>query len=51
MLASAIRICEANFGNLHLYQDGAFPIVTQHGVPAAYATCAAATRGSAKHRK
>ena len=37
MLASAIRICEANFGNLHLYQDGAFPIVTQHGVPAAYA--------------
>ena len=37
MLANAIRICEANFGNLHLYQDGAFPIVVQHGVPAAYA--------------
>ena len=37
MLANAIRICEASFGNLHLYQDGAFPIVTQHGVPAAYA--------------
>ena len=37
MLANAIRICEANFGNLHLYQDGAFPIVAQHGVPAAYA--------------
>src|SRR3954451_18773735 len=37
MLASAIRICEANFGNLHLYENGAFPIVTQHGVPAAYA--------------
>ena len=42
MLANAIRICEANFGNLHLYQDGAFPIVAQHGVPAAYADCAAA---------
>jgi len=37
MLANATRICEANFGNLHLYQDGTFPIVAQHGVPAAYA--------------
>ena len=37
MLENATRICEANFGNLHLYQDNAFPIVAQHGVPAAYA--------------
>src|SRR5262249_7294004 len=33
MLENATRICEANFGNLHLYQDGTFPIVAQHGVP------------------
>ena len=37
MLANATRICEANFGNLHLYRDGVFPVVAQHGVPAAYA--------------
>ena len=37
MLANATRICEAKFGNLYLYRDGVFPVVAQHGVPAAYA--------------
>jgi two-component system NtrC family sensor kinase len=37
ILANAARICEAKFGNLHLYQDGVFPTVAQHGAPAAYA--------------
>jgi two-component system NtrC family sensor kinase len=36
-LESATRICEAKFGNLHLYQDGGFPTVAQHGVPEMYA--------------
>ena len=37
MLANAIRICEAKFGNLHLCQDGGFPVVALHGAPAIYA--------------
>src|SRR5262249_29201796 len=37
ILANATQICEAKFANLHLYQDGAFPTVAQHGAPAAYA--------------
>ena len=37
MLANATHICEAKFGNLHLYQDGGFPVVAQHGAPAIYA--------------
>ena len=37
ILANATRICEAKFGNLHLYQDGGFPVVAQHGAPAIYA--------------
>jgi GAF domain-containing protein/DNA-binding response OmpR family regulator len=37
ILANGTRICEAQFGNLHLYQDGEFHTVAQHGVPAAYA--------------
>jgi signal transduction histidine kinase len=36
ILVNATRICEAQFGNLHLYQDGAFLTVAQHGAPAAY---------------
>jgi GAF domain-containing protein len=37
ILANGTRICEAKFGNLHLYQDGAFVTVAQHGAPPAYA--------------
>jgi GAF domain-containing protein/anti-sigma regulatory factor (Ser/Thr protein kinase) len=37
LLANATRICEARFGNLHLYQDGGFPTVAQHGAPENYA--------------
>src|SRR6516165_7889290 len=37
MLANATRLCEANFGTLNLYKDGAFPVAAMHGVPAAYA--------------
>ena len=35
MLESATRICEAKFGVLHHYQDGAFYTVAQVGVPPA----------------
>src|SRR5262249_32091369 len=37
MLATAVRICEANFGNLFLYRDRACRIVAMHNPPAAYA--------------
>ena len=37
ILANATRLCEANFGTLNLYKDGAFPVAAMHGVPAAYA--------------
>ena len=37
ILANGIRICEAKFGNLHFYQDGAFVTVAQHAAPPAYA--------------
>jgi GAF domain-containing protein len=37
MLGNAIRICEAKFGVLSLYEDGGFRHVALHGVPAAYA--------------
>ena len=37
MLSNATRICDAQFGNLHLYQNGAFLTVAQHGAPPAYA--------------
>jgi two-component system NtrC family sensor kinase len=37
MLANATRICEANFGNLFLYGQGAFQIVAMHNPPRAYA--------------
>ena len=37
MLANAVRICEAKFGNLFLYDGEAFRIVALHGAPPAFA--------------
>jgi GAF domain-containing protein len=37
MLANAVRICEAKFGNLLLSEGDAFRTVALHGAPAAYA--------------
>jgi signal transduction histidine kinase len=37
MLANATRLCEANFGTLTLYDNGAFPVAAMHNVPEAYA--------------
>jgi two-component system NtrC family sensor kinase len=56
ILANGTRICEAQFGNLHLYQDGKFLTVAQHGAPPAYAELrrrepvAGAQLGSRLHR-
>ena len=36
ILANASRICEANFGMLNLYEDGAFPVVATHNAPPGY---------------
>jgi signal transduction histidine kinase/putative methionine-R-sulfoxide reductase with GAF domain len=37
MLANAVRICEAKFGNLFLYEKDSFRIVAMHNAPHAYA--------------
>jgi len=37
MLANATRLCEANFGLLHLRESGAFRVGAMHNVPAAFA--------------
>src|SRR5262249_51575418 len=37
MLENATRICEAKFGNLYLYEDGALRTVASHNVPPAFA--------------
>src|SRR5215470_1272462 len=37
MLENAVRICEAKFGNLLLYQKDSFRIVAMHNAPHAYA--------------
>jgi two-component system, NtrC family, sensor kinase len=37
MLANATRLCEANFGTMNLYENGAFPVVATHDVPEAFA--------------
>jgi GAF domain-containing protein len=37
MLENAVRICEASFGNLLLYENDAFRNVALHGAPPAYA--------------
>lgn len=37
ILASAVGICRANFGNMFLYEDGAFRAVAMFNAPEAYA--------------
>jgi two-component system, NtrC family, sensor kinase len=37
MLANAVRICEAKFGNLFLYEKDSFRVVAMHNAPHAYA--------------
>jgi GAF domain-containing protein/CheY-like chemotaxis protein/HAMP domain-containing protein len=37
MLANAARLCEAQFGNLLLCEEGAFRVGAQHRIPAAFA--------------
>src|SRR5262245_47741929 len=37
MLANAVRICEAKFGNLYLHEGGALGVVVSHNVPRAFA--------------
>ncbi len=37
MLANATRLCEANFGTLNLYENGALPLAATHNVPDEYA--------------
>ena len=37
MLENATHICEAKFGNLYLYEDGALRIVASHNVPPVFA--------------
>jgi signal transduction histidine kinase len=36
ILANAVRLCEANFGNLYLHEGGALRIAASHNVPPAY---------------
>ena len=37
MLSNATRLCEANFGILQFYEDGAYRLGSTHNVPAAFA--------------
>ena len=37
MLANAVRICEARFGNLYLHEGGTLRVVASHNVPRAFA--------------
>src|SRR5262249_16165349 len=37
MLANAVRICEARYGNLYLHERGALRVVASHNVPRAFA--------------
>jgi two-component system NtrC family sensor kinase len=37
ILENAVRICEAKFGNLFLYEEDCFRAVALHGAPSAYA--------------
>ena len=45
MLANAVRICEAKFGNMSLREEDAFRTVALHNAPPAYAVnCGGAIR-------
>jgi transcriptional regulator with GAF, ATPase, and Fis domain len=46
ILANAVRLCEANFGTLYLYEGGAFRMVATHNTPPAYVEA----RGRRPHR-
>ena len=46
MLENAVGICGANFGNMFLYEDGAFRTVAMYNAPEAYAN---ARRGAPFH--
>src|SRR6516164_573957 len=37
MLANAVRLCEARFGNLFMHKAGALRVVASHNVPPAFA--------------
>ena len=37
MLENAVRICDANFGNMFLYEDDGFRAVAMYNAPEAYA--------------
>jgi hypothetical protein len=37
MLEKAVRICDANFGNIYRWDDEALHLVATHNVPAAFA--------------
>ena len=37
MLANAVRLCEAEFGDIYLYESGQLRMVAAHNVPPAYA--------------
>src|SRR5262245_52944130 len=37
MLANAVRLCDAKFGNLYLHERGALRVVASHNVPRAFA--------------
>src|SRR4029453_19071013 len=39
LLANAVRICEAKFGNLWLLEGDSFRIAATHGAPSAYRDC------------
>ena len=44
MLENAVRICEAKFGNLLLYDGAAFRVAAMHGAPLAWDDCGGETR-------
>ena len=51
MLANAARICEANFGALFRFEDGAVRAAAMHGVPPAFAEILATRTTTARSAK